>query len=83
MDDRLSIVEMREFLKQLTTLVKGGILNRDDRDRILYICLGACDRELAKIKEENTDGDGAEAYREEGGTCTDRVQDTAEGFSAG
>lgn len=56
MDDGLTVVEMRDFLAQISTLIKGGVLNKNERDRILYICLEACDREMAKMKEEQKDG---------------------------
>ncbi len=39
----------REVDNKLTV---NDVLNRENRDNILRICLAACDRELAKIKED-------------------------------
>lgn len=42
----LSMPERRAFMEQITELIRTGILNCDDRDRILAICIEACDREI-------------------------------------
>jgi len=47
----LTTVERRDLIERVTELTKNDILNRSDRDDIFRVCLAACDRELAKIKE--------------------------------
>lgn len=47
----LTTAEKRDFIERITDLVKGGVLKREDRDRVYRICLAACSRELAKIEE--------------------------------
>ena len=48
----LTMAEKRDFIERITELVKNDVLNREDRDRIYRVCLAACGRELAKMKEE-------------------------------
>ena len=48
----LTMAEKRDLIKHITELVKGGVLNRSDRDEIYRVCLVACDREIAKMKED-------------------------------
>ena len=48
----LTMAEKRDLIKRITELVKNDILNKEDRDNIYRICLAACGRELAKLKEE-------------------------------
>ena len=48
----LTMAEKRDFIEKITDLVKNDVLNREDRDSIYRVCLVACDRELAKMKEE-------------------------------
>ena len=47
----LTMAEKRVLLERIRELVMNGILNKADRDDIYRICLVACDRELAKLKE--------------------------------
>ena len=47
----LTMAEKRDFLERITEMIKDGILDREDRDRIYRICLAACSRELAKTEE--------------------------------
>ena len=44
MDKELTMPERREFLWIITEIIKSGALNRDERNRILRICVSACDR---------------------------------------
>ena len=48
----LTMVEKRDLIERITELVKNDILNKEDRDNIFRVCLAACGRELAKLKEE-------------------------------
>ena len=48
----LTMAEKRDLIERVTDLVKNDVLNRGDRDDIYRVCLAACDRELAKLKEE-------------------------------
>ena len=48
----LTMAEKRDLIERITELVKNGILNKEDRDNIFRVCLAACSRELAKLKEE-------------------------------
>ena len=48
----LTIAEKRDLIERITELAKNDVLNREDRDSIYRVCLVACDRELAKMKEE-------------------------------
>jgi len=48
----LTMAEKRDLIERVTDLVKNDVLNREDRDDIYRVCLAACDRELAKLKEE-------------------------------
>ena len=48
----LTMAEKRDLIERITELVKNGILNKEDRDNIFRVCLVACSRELAKLKEE-------------------------------
>ena len=45
------MAEKRDLIERVTALVKNDVLNREDRDDIFRVCLVACDRELAKLKE--------------------------------
>ena len=46
----LTQAEKRDFIERMTSLIENNILNRDDRKEIYYVCLVACDREMAKIR---------------------------------
>ena len=48
----LTMAEKRDLIDRITDLAKYDILNREDRDCIYRVCLAACSRELAKLKEE-------------------------------
>lgn len=48
----LTMAEKRDLIERITDLVKNDVLNREDRDDIYRVCLVACSRELAKLKEE-------------------------------
>ena len=48
----LTMAEKRDLIKRITELVKNDILNKQDRNDIFRVCLAACSRELAKLKEE-------------------------------
>ena len=48
----LTMAEKRDLIERITELVKNDILNKEDRDNIFRVCLAACGRELAKLKEE-------------------------------
>ena len=48
----LTMAEKRDLIERITELVKADVLNRNDRDDIYRICLCACDREMAKMKED-------------------------------
>lgn len=48
----MTMAEKRDLIQRITDLVKNDILNKEDRDDIYRVCLAACDRELAKLKEE-------------------------------
>ena len=48
----LTMAEKRDFLERITDLVKNDVLNREDRDSIYRICMAACGRELAKMRED-------------------------------
>ncbi len=51
-DMGLTMTEKRDLLERIREMVLNDVLNREDRDDILRICIAACDRELAKIKED-------------------------------
>ena len=48
----LTMAEKHDLIERITELVKNDILNKEDRDTIFRVCLAACGRELAKLKEE-------------------------------
>lgn len=48
----MTMAEKRDLIERITELVKNNILNKEDRDDIFRVCLAACGRELAKLKEE-------------------------------
>ena len=47
----LTMAEKRDLIERITELVKNDILNKEDRDNIFRVCLAACGRGLAKLKE--------------------------------
>ena len=50
-NDELTKSEKHDFIELMTNLIKDGILNRDDKKDICCLCLAACDREFAKLRE--------------------------------
>ena len=48
----MTMAEKRDLIERITELVKNDVLNKEDRDNIFRVCLAACGRELAKLKEE-------------------------------
>lgn len=48
----MTMAEKRVFLERIRDLVQTDVLQREDRDEIFRVCLAACSRELAKVKEE-------------------------------
>ena len=48
----LTKAEKRDLIERITELAKYDVLKREDRDSIYRVCLVACGRELAKMKEE-------------------------------
>ena len=53
--EQLTMAEKQELIERITILVKNDILNRSDRDDILRVCLAACDREMARTKDDVSD----------------------------
>ena len=49
---QMTMAEKRDFLERLRDLTLHDVLNREDRDTIYRVCMAACDREMAKLKEE-------------------------------
>ncbi|MBR3374402.1 MAG: hypothetical protein IKG71_01240 [Firmicutes bacterium] len=47
----LTAAEKLNLIERITELVNIDVLNREDRDTIYWVCLVACDREMAKIKK--------------------------------
>ena len=48
----LTMAEKRDLIERVTELVKADVLNKEDRDDIFRVCLAACDREMARMKED-------------------------------
>ena len=48
----LTMAEKRDLIERVTVLTKNDVLKKEDRDEIFRVCLVACDREMAKLKEE-------------------------------
>ena len=49
---QMTMAEKRDFLERIRELTLNDVLQREDRDDIFRVCLVACDREMAKMKEE-------------------------------
>ena len=49
----LTTAEKRDLIERITELTKFDVLKKEDRDDIYRVCLVACDREMAKMREEN------------------------------
>ena len=50
------MAERRNYIELLTRLVRDGVLNRSDMDAIMSMCMAACDREMANLKEDESHG---------------------------
>lgn len=48
----LTTAEKRDLIERVSTLTRNNVLNRDDRDLIFRVCMAACSRELARMREE-------------------------------
>ena len=48
----LTMAEKRDLIERVTELVKYDVLKTEDRDDIYRVCLVACDREMARMKED-------------------------------
>ena len=49
---QLTMAEKRDFLERIRELVLCDVIQKEDRDAIFKICLKACNREMARIGEE-------------------------------
>ena len=49
---QLTTAEKRDFLERIRTLVMQDVIQKEDRDDIFRVCMTACDRELAKMRDE-------------------------------
>ena len=52
----LTMAERRDYIELLTRLVRDGVVKRSDMDAILSVCMAACNREMANLKEDETHG---------------------------
>ena len=48
----MTMAEKRDLLERIRELALIDVLKREDRDDIYRVCMVACDREMAKLKEE-------------------------------
>ena len=48
----MTMTEKRDLLERIRQLALIDVLKREDRDDIYRVCMAACDREMAKLKEE-------------------------------
>lgn len=46
------MAEKRDLIERITELVKIDVIKKEDRDDIYRVCLVACDREMARMREE-------------------------------
>lgn len=49
---QMTMAEKRDFLERIRELTLSDVIQKEDRDDIYRVCLAACDREMAKMKEE-------------------------------
>ena len=49
---QMTMVEKRDFIERITSLTMHDVLSKEDRNEIYRLCMVACDREMAKLKEE-------------------------------
>lgn len=45
-------VSDEKFIRDITAIVRDGILNQEDKRTIYCVCLVACGRELAALRKE-------------------------------
>lgn len=48
----MTMAEKRDLLERIRQLAMIDVLKKEDRDDIYRVCMVACDREMAKLKEE-------------------------------
>ena len=48
----MTMAEKRDFLEQIREMTLNDVIQKEDRDDIYRVCMVACDREMAKLKEE-------------------------------
>ncbi len=48
----MTMAEKRDLLERIRQLALIDVLKKEDRDDIYRVCMVACDREMAKLKEE-------------------------------
>lgn len=48
----MTMTEKRDLLERIRQLALIDVLKKEDRDDIYRVCMVACDREMAKLKEE-------------------------------
>jgi len=46
------MAEKRDLLERIRELVLIDVIRKEDRDAIFRVCMAACGRELAKLKDE-------------------------------
>ena len=49
---QLTMAEKRDFLERIRSLVMMDVIQNADREEIYRVCMTACARELAKLKEK-------------------------------
>lgn len=49
---QMTMAEKRDFLEQIREMTLNDVIQKEDRDDIYRVCMVACDREMAKLKEE-------------------------------
>lgn len=47
----MTMAEKRDLLERIRELALIDVLKREDRDDIYRVCMAACDREMANLKE--------------------------------
>ena len=48
----LTMAEKHDLIERITELANINVLSREDRDKIFWVCMGACGRELARMRME-------------------------------
>lgn len=48
----LTAAEKRDLIERVSELVKCDVIKKEDRDDIFRVCMAACSRALAEMKEE-------------------------------